>query len=82
MWGKYKYGFILTVCIISLILILLPAVWFTLNCMFLSAWSMGLYTLRESITSASITMQQADMSSIITNAAVPAVDGVCPSGKQ
>ena len=42
---------------------------------------MGMYTLREAVTPASINMQQVDMSKMKITEPVAGQDGVCPSSK-
>jgi hypothetical protein len=42
---------------------------------------MGMYTLREAVTPASINMQQVDMSKMKITEPVDGKDGVCPSSK-
>lgn len=80
-WGSVTFGFLHNFGILAFCAILLPTIWFTLNCVFLSAWGMGMYTLREAVTPASINMQQVDMSKVKITKPVDGKDGVCPSSK-
>ena len=81
-WGKFKFRMAYFIGILAFLAIILPSIWFILNCMFLSAWGMGLYTLRDASSIASVNMQQVDMTTFEPGTMpLAAVDGVCPSSE-
>ena len=82
-WGRFTFGLLHNLGILSFCVIFLPLLWFGLNVMFLCAWSMALWTLRDSAPSASIAMQQTPSTApanISLLEAVQATNMVCPTG--
>lgn len=80
-----KFGMLFYLGVLGFCVILLPFIWFALNSMFLCAWGMALWTLRDSTSAASINMQQMNPSANLTNInltqPIAASNMVCPSGQ-
>lgn len=79
-WGRYTYTTLRVLSVLALLVIVMPVLWFLLNCMFLSGWGFGMWTLRDAAEAASINMARwSAAGGKAPDGVVKAQDMVCPT---